>query len=100
MWRASAVSHQIIRSEKPKPLANTTTATSATGVPSANRPFCTGHAITSSSPASSGRAGRQRRPIKAPATAPTPARLSSTPNTPAPPYTSREMIGASAYQGA
>ena len=36
MWYASAVSHQIINSENPKPFASATTMTSGSGAPSAN----------------------------------------------------------------
>jgi hypothetical protein len=97
MWRARAVSHQMISSEKPNPVANAHGKTMPKGVPSANRPFWTGQASRSSMPVISGRAGRQRRPIRAPTTAPAPETLSSAPNTPADPYTSRAILGASEY---
>ncbi len=83
MWRASAVSHQIMSSEKPIPVVKANTATSASGAPSANEPVSTGQAITSIRPARSGRAGRQARPTMPPHTAPAPASASSRPNTPA-----------------
>ena len=41
--------------------------------------------------------GPPAKATTAPCTAPTPAKLSSTPNTPAPPYWSRAIAGASAY---
>ncbi len=83
MWRASAVSHQIISSEKPNPVANANTTTTDTGAPSANSPSWTGQASVRIKPVASGCRGRQRSAISAPITAPTPATLSSTPNTPA-----------------
>jgi hypothetical protein len=83
MCRASAVSHQIISSEKPKPVIAAATTTSGSGAPSANARHCTGQASTSSIPARSGRRGRQRMATNAPMTAPTPAHASSSPNTPA-----------------
>jgi hypothetical protein len=83
MWRARAVSHQIINSEKPNPVANASTTTTATGAPSANIPSWTGQASVRIRPAANGCRGRQRSAVSAPMTAPTPATLSSTPNTPA-----------------
>ena len=97
MWRASAVSHQMISSENPSPLANAHGTTSPSGAPSANTPLWTGHASTSSMPAISGRAGRHRTPTSAPSTAPRPTTLSSSPKTLVEPYRSRAIRGASAY---
>ena len=83
MWRASAVSHQIISSENPNPVANANTTTSASGAPSANTPSWTGHASTSSRPASSGRRGRQRIAEQRADHGADAGHASSTPNTPA-----------------
>ena len=85
MWRARAVSHQIINSPKPQPVANPHAITSASGAPRANTPHCNGHSRHSTSPVSNGRVGRQRTLTSAAHTAPTPATVSITPNTPAPP---------------
>ena len=83
--RASDASHQMPNSEKPKPTENTIGTTATSGAPSANVNAATGHASVSISPVNIGRRGRQRIPTSAPTTAPPPATLSSTPNTPAPP---------------
>jgi hypothetical protein len=83
MCCASAVFHQIISSENPNPVPSAPAATTASGACSASEAPITGHASASTSPVRSGRAGRQRIASSAPSTAPAPARLSSTPNTPA-----------------
>jgi len=83
MWRASAVSHHTPKSENPKPVANANGTTRARGEFTANTMSWIGQMMIRSSPARSGRFGRQRTPISAPTSAPAPVRVSSRPNTPA-----------------
>ena len=85
MWRTSAVSHQISNSANVSPTLNASRMTVVNGCRVANDRSCSGHASTSARPSISGRLGRQRIPISAPSTAPTPAIDSSTPNLSAPP---------------
>ena len=85
MWRASAVSHQIIVSENANPVANANGITTASGAVSASAAAIIGQTSTIINPTRNGCSGRQRIPTSAPITAPSPPMLSSTPKTPAPP---------------